>query len=103
MDAPLPAPAGMLDNKPSENESGRLEAILRRDRAVVLTGLVSIAALSWAYTWYLAWDMQHSPRAICCVSQLFMFAMWVIMMVAMMVPSATPMILLFAKVNRKRR
>ena len=74
-----------------------------RDRLLVLSGLVSISALSWCYTWYLAWDMQHSQNALCGASQLLMFAMWVIMMVAMMVPSAAPMILLFAAVNRKRR
>lgn len=32
-----------------------------------------------------------------------MFIMWSVMMVAMMLPSATPMILLFARVNRKRQ
>ena len=80
-----------------------VERVLGRDRLLVLSGLVSISALSWCYTWYLAWDMQHSHKALCGMSQLLMFAMWVIMMVAMMVPSAAPMILLFAAVNRKRR
>ena len=79
------------------------ERVPGRDRLLVLSGLVSISALSWCYTWYLAWDMQHSQNALCGASQLLMFAMWVIMMVAMMVPSAAPMILLFAAVNRKRR
>ena len=32
-----------------------------------------------------------------------MFAMWWVMMVAMMLPSATPMLLLFARVNRQQR
>ena len=32
-----------------------------------------------------------------------MFVMWAVMMVAMMVPTAAPMILLFATVNRRRR
>ena len=32
-----------------------------------------------------------------------MFLMWWIMMLAMMLPSASPMILLFAAVNRKQR
>ncbi len=37
-------------------------------------------------------------------SDLFcLFMMWAVMMVAMMVPSATPMVLMFASVNRKRR
>ena len=33
-----------------------LEAVLRRDRAVVLGGLIGVAALAWAYTVYLAFD-----------------------------------------------
>ena len=32
-----------------------------------------------------------------------MFVMWAVMMVAMMAPSATPMLLMFATLNRKRR
>ncbi len=35
-----------------------LEAVLRRDRAIVLAGLLGIAALAWAYMLYLAWDME---------------------------------------------
>ena len=34
---------------------------------------------------------------------LLMFSMWWVMMVAMMLPSAAPMLLLFARVNRKDR
>ena len=77
------------------------------DRAVVVTGLVLITGLSWTYMWYLARD----PMAMCKANMmpwnagdlLAMFAMWAVMMVAMMVPSASPMILAFAGVNRKRR
>ena len=32
-----------------------------------------------------------------------MFSMWWVMMVAMMLPSAAPMLLLFARVNSKRQ
>ncbi len=35
-----------------------LEAVLRRDRAIVLAGLLGIAALAWAYMLYLAWDRE---------------------------------------------
>ena len=79
------------------------ERMIKRDRLVVVSGLVGVMALSWACTVYLAWDMQHSEKALCCMSQLLMFTMWVIMMAAMMVPSAAPVILTFAAVNRKRR
>ena len=33
----------------------------------------------------------------------FVFAMWAVMMVGMMTPSATPMILIYARVGRRRR
>jgi predicted metal-binding membrane protein len=79
------------------------ERMIKRDRLVVVSGLVGVMALSWACTVYLAWDMQHSEKALCCMSQLLMFTMWVIMMAAMMVPSAAPVILIFAAVNRRRR
>jgi predicted metal-binding membrane protein len=84
----------------------------------VIAGLVSIAALAWAYMVYLAWDMQQSMSADSMqmvmsmasaqarlwgsVDFILMFIMWAVMMVAMMVPTAAPMILTFATVNRRR-
>jgi predicted metal-binding membrane protein len=82
---------------------GSGERIIKRDRLVVVSGLAGMVAFSWACTVYLAWDMQHSENALCGTSQLLMFTMWTIMMAAMMVPSAAPMILIFAEINRKRR
>ncbi len=86
-----------------------IEAVLQRDRAVVLGGVVAVAALAWAYTIYLA---QSSSNMDMGMAQLqswsaadfgLMFLMWAVMMTAMMVPSAAPMVLLFATVNRQRR
>ena len=34
-----------------------LEALLKRDRAVVLVGIAIISLLAWTYMAYLAWDM----------------------------------------------
>lgn len=95
-----------------------LERVLRGDRALVVVGLVAIAALAWAYIVYVAIGMgeigmaasggavetvmpQMRPWGI--VDFLLTFIMWSVMMVAMMVPSATPMVLLFAAAERKRR
>jgi predicted metal-binding membrane protein len=89
------------------------DTVLRRDRSMVLSGLALIVALSWAYVASLASDMQNMDM----VTEMAMprmhpwdvadfaltFVMWAVMMVAMMTPSATPMILMFAGVNRKRR
>ncbi|MFW6077080.1 MAG: DUF2182 domain-containing protein, partial [Hyphomicrobiales bacterium] len=98
-----------------------IEVVLRRDRVIVLAGLALVTALAWAYTLAgVGMDhgvtmggmggmaenagrgmMQPMPWTLgyCAV----MLAMWWVMMVAMMVPSAAPMVLLFAAVNRKQR
>ena len=93
-----------------------LELVLKRDRAVVLSSLVIVASLAWAYLAYLAWNMQGSMsagsmqmsvstaqvRSWSGVDFGLMYLMWAVMMTAMMVPTAAPMILTFATVNRKR-
>ena len=88
-----------------------LDAVLRRDRVVVMAGVVALAALAWAYLVYLAQSTGDMGDGMA-MAQLqswsavdfgLMFLMWAVMMVAMMVPTAAPMILLFATVNRRRR
>ena len=88
-----------------------LDAVLRRDRVVVMAGVVALAALAWAYVVYLAQSTGDIGSGMA-MAQLqswsaadfgLMFLMWAVMMVAMMVPTAAPMILLFATVNRRRR
>jgi predicted metal-binding membrane protein len=82
-------------------------ALPLRDRAVVLSGIILMAAIAWAYMWILARD----SMSMCTVNTnpwgaadlLSTFLMWAVMMVAMMLPSASPMILAFAGVNRARR
>jgi predicted metal-binding membrane protein len=99
------------------NSATTFERILKRDRSIVLGGVVALTALAWGY-------MIHEARAmtltgVCCCAGLKMsgpdlnpwstaallplFLMWTEMMVAMMLPSAAPMILTFALVNRQRR
>jgi predicted metal-binding membrane protein len=83
----------------------------------VLAGIVGVAALAWAYVVYRsqsdgAMDTGMGTGMGADMAQLhawgaadfgLMFLMWAVMMTAMMVPSAAPMILLFTTVNRKRR
>ncbi len=91
---------------------------LARDRVLVLTGAALLAALAWAYTAYLAWAMHRMagagemdmPGMLMPMKRhwsawdgVLGFVMWSVMMVAMMVPSVSPTLLLFAKVNRARR
>ena len=94
-----------------------LESLLKRDRLIVLAALLALAAVAWI-------DMAREARAmtltgVChcagmkmsgpdtepwAVSTLVpLFLMWAEMMVAMMIPSAAPMLLTFALVQRKRR
>ena len=102
-----------------------LEAVVRRDRLVVVTALTAVIALSWAYLLVgagmgmSAFEMTRlvqrgiagsmagmamlTPAAWTPGYAVLMFFMWWIMMVAMMLPSAAPMILLFAGLNRKQR
>ncbi len=90
-----------------------LEAVLRRDRRIVLGALASIATLAWTYMGYLAWKMEPMDRVMelamprmqvwDVVDLLLLFAMWAVMMVAMMVPTAASMILMYATINRRRQ
>ena len=89
-----------------------IEGIARRDRLVVLAGLVVAAALAWLYLIDMALDMggdmaagsgaMMRMQAWSLTHGLLMWAMWAVMMVAMMVPSAAPMILIFARVDRSK-
>jgi predicted metal-binding membrane protein len=45
-------------------EGRTVEAVLRRDRAVVLAGLAGLSALTWAYLLTLAWRMPHRDMAM---------------------------------------
>lgn len=84
------------------------EAVLRRDRAVAAAGLGVTAALGWAYVAWLALDGDAMaalmPMALPwhLADVLLAFAMWAAMMVAMMLPTAAPLVLLMARVLRER-
>ena len=90
-----------------------LVALLKRDRAIVGFGLAGVAALSWGYLICIDWGMRHMDVGMEMVIMpamqhwtawdlVLVFLMWAIMMVAMMVPAASPVILLFAEINRRR-
>lgn len=83
-----------------------------RDRWVIAGSLAGITALSWAYLAAMARDM--APGGSCCPAAMgihgwtpayfgMMFMMWTVMMAGMMVPSAAPMILIYAAVARQAR
>jgi len=82
-----------------------LEEALRRDRIVTATGLAVLAAFAWAYVAKAAAPTGHAGMAMAMAMPglAWLIGMWVIMMVAMMLPSAAPVILLFSAISRRRR
>ncbi len=84
----------------------------RRDLVVISASLTGVTILSWVYLVIMAREMS-SPESLCMASMQIqswdvsyfwmMFLMWAIMMVGMMVPSAAPMILIYAAVARKAK
>ncbi len=85
-----------------------LESFLERDRRLVMAGLMLLVAWAWFYIFREAKGLHCLTMCMNAKSGLgvlfmAMFEMWVIMMVAMMVPSAAPLLLMFARVQRQRR
>jgi predicted metal-binding membrane protein len=84
-----------------------LEDVLTRDRAIVAGALVAITVTAWAYMFY---DARRMAVGVTMPQMQFwslgelslVYVMWAVMMVGMMVPSASPTVLLFARVNRMR-
>ena len=118
---PLAARSVDRAGEPHQTTAGTLETLLRRDRLVVAGALGAIVALAWAYVLWLAAGLDLGGldlSALCRVpanigltapaaapwSALelgFVFAMWAVMMVGMMAPSAAPMLLMYARVGRQ--
>src|SRR5437773_10492427 len=96
------------------NNGNTLKNVLKKDRFIVVSGLVVICILSWLYIIYLYRQMEvmnmdalffampMSPSWTA-VDFVLLFLMWFVMMIAMMTPSVAPLILIFATVNRQRR
>ncbi len=96
-----------------------LAAALRRERLIALIAMLLVAALAWGYLLYLAAQMRAMAMpAMANVSMshlqmmspalapwswplaAYLFAMWFVMMVGMMTPSAAPLVLLYLGVAR---
>jgi predicted metal-binding membrane protein len=86
------------------------DTALRRDRVVVAAGLAAITLLAWAYIVHMGRMMSPSasmtmpmPGDLGAPELGYLVPMWTVMMVAMMIPSAAPAILLFASVAARRK
>jgi predicted metal-binding membrane protein len=85
-----------------------------RDRVVISSCLVLLIALAWAYLFHLDREMSGAMEHDQMMADMgmtmdmpwtaadvfFTFAMWAVMMVGMMMPSASPVVLLFAGMHR---
>jgi len=91
-------------------ERTSLESLLLKDRWVILGALTATTLLCWAWIVPMAWDMYGEmdgwsawmmTRTWDFTHLALLFAMWVVMMIGMMLPSAAPTLLLYAGVIRK--
>jgi predicted metal-binding membrane protein len=89
---------------------GIFEVALRRDGLVIIAGLLALAGLAWVYIVHLGTLMpahagmaMPQARAWSLDETAGLATMWIVMMIAMMIPSVAPVILLFAGVSRRRR
>ena len=90
-----------------------LESLVRRDRLIVAAGLVGVTVLAWVYLVHMAREMGDAAAMAAMPGMpaedppglrelALAFLMWAVMMVGMMLPSAAPMVLVFAGINRHR-
>lgn len=82
-----------------------LPAPLRRERALILLLLLALAAVSWIalLRWEPGMGGEEMMGPTMDLGPLLFLTVWVVMMVAMMFPTAAPMILMFARVQAGKR
>jgi len=78
--------------------------ILKRERNLILGGLLILAALAWALLIWQSGMMSNQAMGLTMgMSALLFIAIWIVMMVAMMFPASAPMILAFSKIYASKR
>ena len=100
-----------------ESGDGSL-SVYNRDRVIIVVAIIIITCVSWVYLFNLSGDMDSMSgfdsktglsRAMPNMvpwgfsDWISMFVMWFVMMIGMMVPTASPMILMFSTVNRQKK
>ncbi len=99
-----------------------LERVLKRDTVILAVALLTLTALAWAYLFRLSAEMSDAAAMASMPGMnmpgmvmgpalkpwalpdfAFTFAMWAVMMIGMMTPSASPMILIYARVAQQAR
>jgi predicted metal-binding membrane protein len=84
--------------------------LLRSERAVILLALAGVTAIAWLYLFVARSnmdmpmpEMSGMPDMAMPFAAPWVFAMWWVMMLGMMLPSAAPMILTFAALQRRKQ
>lgn len=78
-------------------------ARLSRERNIILFLLLLLAALAWGVLWWQAGASDMGDASMGLAAAPVFLAVWIVMMVAMMFPTAAPMILTFARVHATKR
>jgi predicted metal-binding membrane protein len=83
---------------------GNLERVLRRDRLLIIVALAALTALAWVQMFAPDGAAPGGGQLRPCCGARFgvAFAMWVVMMAGMMIPSVAPMVLTHAAIVRRR-
>jgi predicted metal-binding membrane protein len=98
--------------QPAARPFATLEYMLRHERLLLALVLLLIVSLSWLWIGAMAWDMYGSMQGLAAwmmtpawdtTHLILLWAMWAVMMVAMMLPSASPMLLLYLHAARIRK
>ena len=78
--------------------------MVQRERYLILGGLLILSALAWVFLIWQAGMMGSQAMGLTMgMSALLFIAIWIVMMVAMMFPTAAPMILMFSKIYTSKR
>ncbi len=79
-------------------------SMLQRERYLILGGLLILSALAWALLIWQASTMSNQAMGLTMgMGALLFMSIWIVMMVAMMFPTAAPMILMFSKIYAGKR
>jgi predicted metal-binding membrane protein len=79
-------------------------SMLQRERYLILSGLLVLAALAWALLIWQSRTMSNQAMGLTMgMSAILFMAIWIVMMVAMMFPTAAPMILMFSRIYQSRQ
>src|SRR5437588_2050348 len=78
--------------------------MVQRERYLILGGLLILSALAWMLLMWQASMMSSQVMGLTMgMSSLLFISIWIVMMVAMMFPTAAPMILMFSKIYTSKR